>query len=479
MKLKIILLNLFAILLGGCCKNCVIHEKVSYPKSTRSGIKYVPDKTDLSRVAWWKKLKDPELNHLIAQALSCNDQIKSSYATIEQAQAQLKAAQYAWIPTLGANANGFTGGTWNSHITPRGPLANNSVFSNFSNPRFRGYYAGFIPEYTFNILNNINNVKAANASLAIQNAQTQSTKLGIISQMSGAYFMLLSQREQLAMEKTLRSDLRKLRKLEQIRFQKGASDIETVTNIDQQLAQEEANIPQIENIVAQSENTIRLLLNQNPGPVPTHRTLLSLNIDHLIPKYLPSSVLKNRPDIMIAINNIKIAHAQMGVAYSAFFPTITLTGLVGGASIDLANLLKLSTNIWVAQALASTKIFNASAYQNIKSAKAGFKATYYNYLETLRSVFADVDDALTNEQKTKLSYFQIHKGYLAAKKSYAIALAQYKAGAKDYRTVVNAKINLDRNQLSLVQEKAQLLDSIVQVYSAVAGGYDAGTSRSG
>ncbi|MCL9685436.1 TolC family protein [Legionella maioricensis] len=474
MKLKIILLSLFAILLGGCCKTSVMHEKVNYPKSTRSGIKYINDKTDLSRVAWWKKLKDPELNQLINQALSCNDTIKSSYATIEQAQAQLKAAQYAWIPTMGANANGFTGGTWNSHVTPKGPLANNSVFSNFSNMRFRGYYAGFVPEYTFNILNNINNVKAANASLAIQNAQTQSTKLGIISQMSGAYFMLLSQREQLAMEKTLSSDLRKLRQLEQVRFQKGASDIETITNIDQQLAQEEANIPQIESIVAQSENTIRLLLNQNPGSVITHRTLLSLNTDHLVPKYLPSSVLKNRPDIMIALNNVKTADAQIGVAYSAFFPTISLTGLVGGASVDLANLLKLSTNIWVAQAIASTKIFNASAYQNIKSAKAGFKATYYNYLETLRSAFADVDDTLTNEQKTKLSYLRIHQGYQAAKKSYDIALAQYKAGAKDYRSVINAKINLDRSQLSLVQEKALLLDSIVQVYSAVAGGYDAG-----
>ncbi|MBI2786026.1 MAG: TolC family protein [Legionella longbeachae] len=473
MKLKIILINLLAILLGSCCKTCIIHhEKVKYPESTRSGIKYIHDKTELSRIAWWKKLKDPQLNQFITQALSCNNQIKSSYATIEQAQAQLKTAQYAWIPTLDASANGFAGGTWNSHINPNGSLANNPFFANRSNISFRGYYSGFVPSYTFNILNNINNIKAAKASLAIQQAQTQSTKLGIISQMSGTYFMLLSQREQLAVEKTLSRDLRKLRQLEKVRFQKGASDIETIMSIDQQIAQEEAKIPQIENIVTQSENTIHLLLNQNPGPIATHQRLHSLNLNHLIPQYLPSSVLKNRPDIMIALNNLKRANAEIGVAYSAFFPTISLTGLVGKASVDLTNLLKISTNIWIAQATGATKIFNPSAYQNIKSAKAGFNATYYEYLQTLRSAFADVDDNLTYAQKNRLSYLKIQKGYLAAKQAYTISLTQYKAGAKDYRNVVNAKINLGRNQLSLLQEKAQLLDSIVQVYNAVAGGYD-------
>ncbi|QEY50426.1 TolC family protein [Legionella longbeachae] len=473
MKLKIILLYLFTMLLGSCCKNCIVPEKVNYPKSTRSGIKYVNDETVLSQVAWWKKLKDPELDQLIYQALTSNYQIQSSYATIEQAQAQLKAAQYAWIPTLDGSTGGFAGRTWNSHITPQGRLAKTPLFSDLSNLRFKEYNAGFVPGYTVNILTNINDIKAAQASLDLQKAQTQATKLGIISQMSGAYFMLLSQREQLAVEKTLCHDLKKLHQLEQVRFQKGASDLETLTNIDQQLAQEETKIPQIENVVAQSENTIHFLLNGNPGPISTSRTLLSLNLENIIPKHLPSSVLKNRPDIMIALNHVKIAYSQIGVAYSVFFPTISLTGLLGGTSVDLSHLLKLSTHIWIAQAAASMKIFNASSYQNVKSAKANFKATYYDYLETLHAAFADVDNALMTEQKSRLSYLQAHKGYLAAKKGYAIALAQYKAGAKDYRSVVNAKINLDRSMLNLIQEKAQLLDGMVQVYNAVAGGYDA------
>ncbi|WP_058534340.1 TolC family protein [Legionella saoudiensis] len=472
MKQTIIICTLLIMLLEGCCKNCGVNEQITYPNSTRTGIRYMQNKAELNQIAWWKKINDPQLDHLIVQALQTNDSIKGSYATIEQAQAQLKAAQYAWIPTFDASASGFTGGTWNSHITPSSQLANNQFFAHFPRPRFRGYYAGFVPNYTVNVLNNISNIKVAKASLAIQQAQAQSTKLSIISQMSGTYFMLLSQREQLAVERALTRDLKKLRQLEQVRFQKGASDLETLTSIDQQLAQEETKIPQIEGIIAQSENTIQLLLNQNPGPVNTQRSLLALKVNHIIPKQLPSSVLKNRPDIMIATNNVKMSYAQIGVAYAEFFPTISLTGLVGNASVDLTNLLKISTNLWVTQAIASMKVLNPSAYQNIKSAKAGFKATYYNYLETLRAAFADVDDALTNEQKNKLAYLQTKRGYLAAKRSYALALAQYKSGARDYRNVVNAKINLERSKLSLIQEKAQLLDAIGQVYTAVAGGYD-------
>lgn len=478
MKLKKAYLSLLFFLLilfiDGCCKNCLnqMDKNVNYPKQTRSGVKYVEDKEDLSRVAWWSKLHDPQLNRLIMDALACNNQIKSANATIRQAQAQLKSAQYAWIPTLDGSANGFSGTSWHTHVNPTGPLANSALFSNISNLRFHGYYSGFVPRYSVNILNNIYTVKAAKASLVIEQAQAQATKLGIISQMSGSYFMLLSQKEQLTLENALVKDLRELLKLEQVRYKSGISDIETVTSVEQDLAQEETKVPQIEKVIVQTENTIHLLLNQNPGPIATGTTLLALNVNHLIPQNLPSSVLKNRPDVIIAFNNVKSAYAKVGVSYAAFFPTISLTGLLGHTSVDLTNLLKLSTNLWVDQATATTKLFNASAYQDIKAAKSGVAALYYEYIQTLRSVFADVDNNLTNEQKNRMAYLQTYKAYLAAKRSYSIALTQYKAGAKDYRNVVNAKINLDRNRLNLIQEKAQLLDRIVQLYNAVAGGYD-------
>lgn len=472
MKLKLLLLHCCALLLGSCCKECTISEHVPYPKTTRAGIPYTDSSADFRATAWWTNLHDPLLNNLIAEALATNNSVKSAYAAIDQAKAQLKAAQYAWIPTLDASFNGFGGRTWNTDITPLSPALRTPFISNLSNLRFKGYYTGFVPSYTFNIVNNIYNTRSAKASLAMQKAQMQSVKLSVISQVSGTYFMLLSQREQLATEKALVQDLKKLLALEKIRFKKGASNIETVTSLDQQAAQEMAKIPPIENVIAQSENTIRLLLNKQPGVIRSANTFYKLQPHRLIPKSLPSSVLKNRPDIKLALDDLRVAAAQVGVAYSAFFPTIALNSLVGGASVDLSHLLTLSSNVWVAQAAASTKLFNAASYQAVKGAKAAYKSRYFDYLNTLYTAFADVDNALTNEQKNRLALLQNEKAYEAARQSYSLALTQYKAGATDYRKVLNAKINLEQNRLQVIQAKAQLLDALVQVYSAVAGGYD-------
>lgn len=473
-SLKILLLYALIFLINGCCKTCLnqTKSKIDYPVKARTGTKYVDSQLDLSRVAWWKKLHDPQLNQLLVKALANNNQIKSANATILQAQAQLKAAQYAWIPTLDASANGFTGSTWNFNNTPKGAVANSPLFTNLNNFRFNGYYTGFVPGYSVNILNNIYAVNSAKASLAIEQAQAQATRLSIISQMSGAYFMLLSQKQQLQVEQNLVKDLKKMQQLEKVRYQDGASDIETVTSMEQQIAEEEIKLPQIKKVLEQTENTMRLLMNQNPAAIATHSSLLNLQTHDLIPKNIPSSVLQNRPDIIVAINNVKLAFAQAGIAYSAYFPTISLTGLLGSASVDLTNLLRISTNLWVAQAYAAMKIVNLSSYQQIKAAKAGFFAIYQSYIETLRTVFKDVDDSLTNERQNRLSYLQAEKAYKAAKSTYSIALTQYQKGARDYRTVVNAKVNLDKSLLNLIQQKAQLLDSIVQMYIALGGGYN-------
>ena len=474
MKPKIILMSLLAVFAEGCSQMPPLEEKkIEYPHRTRIGIKYISNEMDLSHVGWWKKLNNPELNQFIAQALAQNNKIKNANASIQQAQAQLKAAQYDWFPTLDASARGFNGTTWNADIAPKGNLASSGILSNISNFNFHGYYAGFSPSYSLNILSNINNVKMAGASLAIKQSIAQATKLAIISQMSSSYFMLLSQKEELKLEKMLINDLQKLRQLEQIRYKKGATTIEKIISLDQDLSQEKVKIPQIEGAIAHIENAIHLLLNENPGPIQTHYKLHFLDTRCMIPTQLPSSVLKNRPDIMIALNNIKVAEARIGQAYSVFFPSISLTGLGGGTSIALKKLLGLTAGLWVDQAFASIKVINGSAYQNIQSAKADYRATYYDYLQTLRAAFADVDDNLTNERKRQAAYLQIQNGYIAAKKTYDIAFVQYRSGARDYRDAVTAKINVDRYQLYLVQQKAQLLESIVQVFNAVAGGYDA------
>jgi multidrug efflux system outer membrane protein len=244
-----------------------------------------------------------------------------------------------------------------------------------------------------------------------------------------------------------------------------------VTSLRQQIATAEAGLPPIENSIAQVENALQVLTNKNPGPIVKHGNIRYLSVQGLIPTHLSSVVLKNRPDLMMSVENLNMTKANIGIAYANFFPTIPLTGILGATSFELAHLLKLTTGLWVAEAAASMPLLNGANYEQIKVAKAGYNAAYFTYVQTLKSAFADVDNSLTNQQKMNAVYAYQEKALQAAESAYGLAQARYKAGGKDYREVLNARVNVDSAMLSLTLAKMQQLDGIVTVYQALAGGY--------
>ena len=447
-------------------------SNLSAPQKTRSGLMIVESSKDLSHTMWWKKLHDPTLNQLIKQALIQNNQIKTARANVLQAQAKLKEARFAWLPTLAATGSGFVGRGLDTDFTPQGALAHSPALNKLGNIHFKGYYSGFVPNYSLNILANINVNKLAQASLNVQKAAYESVKLSIISQIAGSYFMLLGQKAQFALQSQLIHDQKEMYQLEMIRFKAGASDASVITNIEQQVIDSRAHLASIENSISEIENAIQILLNHNPGPILTHRNLLTLNVQQLVPSNLPSAVLNNRPDLIIARENLRISESNLGLAYANYFPNISLTGLLGGGSIELARVLNLSTTLWVAQLAASMPILNGGVHEQIAAAKAGQTAAFYTYAQTVRFVFADVDNSLTNQQKMNAIYRNKLNALHVCKKAYALSLAKYKAGAKDYREVANAKLAVDNATLSLTLAKMQQLDSVVELYQALAGGYN-------
>lgn len=300
-------------------------SNLSAPKATRSGVLIINDPRDFRGLQWWKKWHDPQLNALVIAALRHNNQLMAAKANILQAKAQLQASRFAWLPTLDGAANGFVGGGWDSQITPQGHLARTGLLSQIDTLRFRGYYTGFVPKYSLNILSNMSQTKLAKASLNMQRAVYQSNRLSVIGQITGSYFMLMGQKEQAQVQAALLNDLQQLKQLERVRYQAGASDATTVTSLDSQVDSTKADIASLENSIAQVENAIQLLLNRNPASLKAHQRITQIPTKGMIPAKIPSAVLHHRPDVMIAQQNLHIAEANLGVAYSNFFPSITLT----------------------------------------------------------------------------------------------------------------------------------------------------------
>ncbi len=476
MKLKkIFSLCLIYNLINGCSLLTPEYHKptVAYMSSSRSGIKFITNPQDFSQVRWWDKFNDPVLNKLVSQALLNNNQVKIAQGNIMEAQAKFKVAQYSWLPTLNASGMGLYGNGFGTNFTPHGILSN--VPSNsMGNLNFSALEGGFVPTYTFNVFANINNSRIAKFSLELKKAEFNAIRISIISQVTGGYFMLLGQKKQLKLQQELIADLIKIYQLQQFKIKVGTSDYTPLTLLEQQLQEAKAKVPQIENSIAQSENALRVLLGKNPNSIIANRDIASYNLLHIIPVNLPSRVLKNRPDILMAEDNLKIANANIGLARSMFFPTITLTGDIGAVSLALSNLFSLSTGFWYAEAAANMPILNASNFEEIKVAKGGYFVAYYNYMQTVKTAFAEVDNNLTNYQKMNVIYLATQKATDAITKYYNLAQIKNQVGVKDHVSVLNAHLNVATELINLNQAKMEQLFSIVQVYQSLAVGYAVG-----
>ncbi|HRG63126.1 MAG TPA: efflux transporter outer membrane subunit [Burkholderiales bacterium] len=474
-KFSQILTVIMSLGLGACAFLAPSYQRpqVDAPTRTKSGLPIESSNEDYSKLEWWKKMDDPVLNQLITQALANNNQIQMAQGNIMQAQAQLKAAQYSWLPTLSAMGGGFTGNAWGTNFTPEGGSSTSMANTNFS-----GYYGGFVPNYTLNIFANINQTRLAHASLDMKNAAMSATRLSVIGQVSGAYFMLLGQKKQLQLQQEMVSDLQKLAELQKVQIQAGASDASMLAILQQQITTNQAKLPQIEDSIAQTENALQVLLSKNPATVATRNDIDNLNLESMVPANLPSTILKNRPDIMMAEDNLRMANANIGLADSMFFPTISLTGLAGGASTALSGLFSVTSGFWAGQAAAAMPILNAASYEQVKAAKGGYYVAYYDYMQTVQTAFANVDNTLTNQQKMNQAYAVTVQAKNSAQKYYTITIAKFNAGAKDRRDVIGAKLDVDMANIQLNQAKMQQLDSIVQVYQALAGGYNAESNLS-
>lgn len=427
-------------------------------------------------VAWWKKFNDNQLNGLIESALSGNNNLQIALGNLLQAQASLKKVQMGWVPTVSIGGAGFTGQYFNPGFQNNSgyPLLNSL---NQNNPQnFDGYAFGAMPSYTLNVFSQIKKGEIAKLNLALQQQSVNAVRLAVISQVASSYFALLGLHKQLQLQQQMITDAKQLRKYNQIQYQNGSISQLNLEGLDQFIATLEARIPDIENNIVQAENALQVLTNNNPGKINMLNSFDNISADGVIPVNLPSQVLKARPDIAIAEYQLQVNNANIGAVTSQFFPTISLTGNIGQMSMQLSNLFNTGGDFWTATLGAAIPVFNLGLYADIDQAKGGYYGAYYNYIQTVRTAFGEVDNGLSRHDSLNRQYQQQVQAYQKAQNMYAIGNKQYKQGAISFANTVGFKLNIDYTNAGLNQLKIQQLNSIVNLYQVLGGGYNAESS---
>ena len=313
----------------------------------------------------------------------------------------------------------------------------------------------------------------------------EALRLSVAGQTAQGYFALLAQDMQLD---TARRTLKSREQSFQIytaRYKQG-----DITELDWQRARAEvetarAQVHTSTVDVDKAEAGLAVLLGRSPRDIMDRAMKRGQGIHMLpappvLPAGLPSDLLERRPDVRAAEFSIMAYNANIGVARAQFFPSISLTGMLGSLSASMGNLFTGPAGTWSYGASGTVPLLDfGSNWYNLKDAEAQKKAAIAVYRKTVQTAFEDIRTALTSQREADHIVRSMQVQVESLRRAAQIAGLQYDNGYTDYLTVLDAERQLFAAELRLATALRDRLDSVVSVCMALGGGWqDPGTSPS-
>jgi multidrug efflux system outer membrane protein len=445
--------------LGGCASVGPDYERpaVDVPVNWEVSIQQA---NELANTRWWEQFQDPVLNELIQTALQDNKDVKIAAARVEEYLGRYGVTRADQFPQISANADGArTRNSESGGVTLGGNPTNS-------------YQVDLGVSFELDLWGKLRRAtEAARADLLATEESRRTVILTLVSQLANAYIQLLDYDKQLVVtQATLQTRSESVR-INGLRFKAGL-----ISELDYQQAVAEyqsaaVQVPILERQIAQQQNAISLLLGRNPGQIRRGSDLERLVLP-IVPSGLPSDLLERRPDIRQAEQQLIAANAQIGVAKAAFFPSISLTGLLGTASNDLSDLFKGPSRTWQFAGSLAQPIFTGGALTGqLQVAEALQQQALLNYQQTIQNAFAEVDNGLIEVAKLREQLKDQAAQIKALQRTVDLATLRYQNGYSDYLTVVDAERNLYTAQLQYVQDQGNLFTALANLYKVLGGGW--------
>jgi len=451
---------LVAASLGGCTVGPDYRRPdIDVPAAWRLG---PTEAATISNIAWWDQFADPVLSNLVRTALANNKDLKIATANVEQAAAQYGIVRSAQFPQIDANA-----------LAERQRVSQTAAVSIPQGKEiFNNYAVNLSASFELDVWGRLRRAtESAQASLLASEQGRGTVVLTLVATVANAYIQLRALDRQLEIAQYTSGSLGEAARLQKIRFEEGAVPESDYQQAESQYRDALARVPELERQIAQQENFISVLLGRNPGPIARGRTIDALFFP-AIPDGLPSSLLERRPDVRQAEDNLITANADIGVAKAAYYPDISLTGLLGLQSADLSDLFKGPSRVWSFGANVLQPIFNAGRIESqVARAEAIQREALYTYEKTIISAFQDVDNALVDRTKFARIREEQAKNVEALQRFRDLAALRYREGATIYLEVATAEQSLFNAELTYVTVQSQLFQAYSNLYKAMGGGW--------
>jgi multidrug efflux system outer membrane protein len=258
----------------------------------------------------------------------------------------------------------------------------------------------------------------------------------------------------------------------QDRLAGGVSNRLEVDRMTSNRAQTAASLPDFERQIAVAEDALSLLLGRPPGLIG--RAVLSPGAPAPppIPPGLPASLLERRPDVVGAEQLLVAANANVGAAKALFFPSVSLTGFLGGVSGDLLTLLGGSGAVWSLTGEVVQPVFQGGRLRaNLEAARASVDEAVAQYQKAALNGYREVANALISIQKLAAVRVERQAAVTALQDAADLARARYESGLASYLDILNADQQLYQEQLLLAQVQGEELQARADLYRALGGGW--------
>ncbi len=423
----------------------------------------VPD-----RDAWWKEFNDPVLDSLIARSVDANYNIAQAVSRMAQARQVVNQAHSSYMPTLNLS------GGWNKSRQSGAttvPIHSASDVSYFS--------AGVDMNWQIDVFGKISaGVKEKKAAWRATRAQYAGTLVSLCGDVATAYFNLRMVQSELQVAKEHAASQRRVVEITEARHEAGLASMLDVAQARTILYSTEATIPQLQAQVNTYLNSLSVLTATMPGTMSDSVLVAGSLPDYhrIVAVGVPLDILRRRPDITEAEENLAVAAASLGIAKKDFLPTLSLQGSVGTSAHRAGDLFKNQSFTYTITPTLSWTIFSGmSRKYAVAAARDNMEMMIDNYNQTVLSAVQETDNAMASYHSALEQIDALEKVVEASSKSFDLSIDLYKKGLSSFTNVADAQINYLTYTNSLLVAKCNALISLVNLYEALGGGWNGET----
>lgn len=431
-------------------------------------------KDAIPKGAWWGVFHDATLDGYEQQLLAANQSLVAARDRLSQARSLARVATSNYFPQLSTDPGAQrVRGSGNRPLNGQATVVNGVPVA--ITPYTENIYTiPFSLNYEVDLFGRVRkNLEASNASLQSTAADLGNVQLVLTAELAADYFNLreLDAEYQVVQESVVYE--RKGLDLVQNRHQGG---IANGLEVAQQATVLDSTISQaalVQEARAQYEHAIAVLVGQPASNFSVPVAPLKATPPP-VPLGVPSDVLERRPDIATYEREMAYENAQVGLARTAFYPHITLSGAGGWQSTDMASLLNAPSLFWSLGADALEPIFQGGRNRaNLAAAQAGYDQSVANYRQTVLTAFQEVEDGISNLSTISLALSTQGAAVEDARRALEIANNRYVGGVTNYLDVITAQTTLLSSQRLETQLLGQQMVSSVYLVKALGGGWDA------